>query len=90
MGSSVANLQCICTAKLLFDICDNTHLSFLICFDRYGHKTLVLLLHRRTLVDDKVTNLFSVSESVVQLDTITTSMILTVRRSHLAIQPSSL
>ena len=53
-----------------------THLSFLVCFDRDSHQTLVRLFHRRTLVDDIITNLFSVSESVVQLDTCLSTVLL--------------
>ena len=76
LGSSVADLQCVCTAKLLLDICNDTHLCLLVCFDRHGHQTLVLLFHRRTLVDDIITNLLSVSESIVQLDTCLSTVLL--------------
>ena len=76
LGSSVADLQRICTTKLLLDLCNNTHLGLFVCLDRHSHQTLVRLFHRRTLVDDKVTNLLSVCESVIQLDTCLSTVLL--------------
>ena len=69
LGSSVTDLQCVRAAEFLFDIGDDTHLGIFIGLNRNSHQALVALLHRRTLVDDILANLFRLSESVIQLDT---------------------
>ena len=46
LGSSVADLQRICTTKLLLDLCNNTHLGLFVCLDRHSHQTLVRLFYQ--------------------------------------------